>query len=184
MKAKSTSCRRWKVDSPSSHSPFPIATLSVAGGGRIGVCPLPGKGGALTADLAAVLAWKPAVVVSMTEASEMEAAGSTSLGGKLEGSGVKWVHLPVRDYGGLSEENAKAWPELSSALHRHLDRGEGVLVHCRGGQGRSGMIALRLMAERGEAPAAGLARLRAARPGAVETAEQYAWALHSKPPTA
>jgi hypothetical protein len=38
------------------------------------------------------------------------------------------------------------------------------------------MIALRLMVERGEPAEAALARLRAARPGAVETAEQLAWA--------
>ena len=184
MKAKSTSCRRWKADSPPSNCPFPIATLSVESGGRIGVCPLPGKTGALEADLAAVLDWEPALVVSMTEASEMQAAGTSSLGEKLKSAGVQWVHLPVRDYGGLSDENAKTWPELSTALHRHLDRSEGVLVHCRGGQGRSGMIALRLMVERGEDPSVALKRLRAARPGAVETDEQCAWALRSKPSTA
>lgn len=164
----------------SQASPFSIATLHLDGSGRIGICPLPGKGGRLEVDLAVVLRWEPVLVLSMTEISEMEAAGSASLGVRLVSAGIEWVHLPVRDYGGLSGENAAAWPVLSSRLHGHLNHGNGVLVHCNGGQGRSGMIALRLMVERGEDPGAALMRLRTARPGAVETDEQHAWALHSK----
>ena len=41
---------------------------------------------------------------------------------------------------------------------------------------RSGMIALRLMVERGADPDEALKRLRAVRPGAVETDEQRLWA--------
>ena len=49
-------------------------------------------------------------------------------------------------------------------------QGKGrVLIHCMGGCGRSGMAALRLMIEAGEAPGAALERLRAVRPCAVET---------------
>ncbi|MCP5080199.1 MAG: protein phosphatase [Alphaproteobacteria bacterium] len=134
--------------------------------------------------MATVLDWQPVLVLSMTELSEMHAAGSSSLGEMLKSAGVEWGHLPVRDYGGLSGETAKAWPNLSSALHGHLDNGKGVLVHCHGGQDRSGMIALRLMVDRGEDPGAALRRLRAARPGAVETDEQHAWALRSRSSTA
>lgn len=175
------------AEAPGGHPqayPFEIATLDVEGGGRIGICPLPGKGDSFEVDLAAVLSWEPVLVLSMTEISEMEAAGSASLGGRLDCAGVEWVHLPVRDYGGLSGERAQAWPDLSCRLHDHLNTGKGVLVHCNGGQGRSGMIALRLMVERGEDPDTALRRLRTARPGAVETDEQHAWALHSKRSTA
>ncbi len=168
----------------SQASPFVIATLQVEGGGRIGISPLPGKGDRFEVDLAAVLSWEPLLVLSMTEISEMEAAGSASLGARLESAGIEWAHLPVRDFGGLNGENALTWPALSSRLHSHLDEGNGVLVHCNGGQGRSGMIALRLMVDRGEDPNAALRRLRTARPGAVETDEQHAWALHSKQSTA
>ena len=51
-----------------------------------------------------------------------------------------------------------------------------MLVHCRGGCGRSGMAVLRLMVEAGEAPEEALARLRAVRPCAVETEAQMDWA--------
>jgi len=57
-----------------------------------------------------------------------------------------------------------------------LQGGGRVLIHCRGGCGRSGMAALRLMIESGEEAGAALSRLRALRPCAVETEAQMAWA--------
>lgn len=160
---------------PDPAEPFAIATLPLAGdgrtgGGRIGVCRLP----RLPEDLPAILGWKPAAVLSMTEVSEM--APCRDLGRVLAEAGIAWLHLPIRDFFGPDGASRDAWPETARRLHAILDGGGGVLLHCRGGKGRSGMIALRLMAERGEPADAALARLRQARPGAVETAEQLAWA--------
>jgi len=58
-----------------------------------------------------------------------------------------------------------------------LQTGGSVLVHCKGGCGRSGMAALRLMVEAGEDPHLAFARLRDVRPCAVETEAQLAWAV-------
>ena len=149
---------------------FAIATLPLAGGGRIGVCRLPH----LPDDLAAIAAWNPVAVVSMTEASEMTPC--RELGVALASAGIDWLHLPIRDFSGPDGPIRDAWPETARRLHAILDDGGSVLLHCRGGKGRSGMVALRLMVERGEPAAAALARLRTVRPGAVETAEQLAWA--------
>lgn len=161
---------------PLEETKFPIATLYLEGGGRIGVCPLPGSQGDLAADLTVVKQWKPAIVLSMTETPEMEACGSDNLGSLLADAGIDWKHLPIRDFGGPVGASAAAWPRMSVLLNAYLDRGAGVLIHCRGGQGRSGMIALRLLVGRGEDAEAALHRLRHTRPGAVETEEQLAWA--------
>jgi len=158
---------------------FPIATIEPPGGGRIGVCPLPGRIDGLEADLKTVVAWQPAIVVSMTEIGEMRPHGSEVLGDHLAGHGIDWFHLPIRDFGGPDRDSRAAWPALSERLHGLLDDGQGVLLHCRAGQGRAGMIALRLMVDRGEEPKAALVRLRRVRPHAVETNEQFAWASES-----
>ena len=55
--------------------------------------------------------------------------------------------------------------------------GESVVVHCRGGLGRTGLVAARLLVELGESPVSALVRVRAARPGAVETVEQEKYVL-------
>ncbi|MCP4318746.1 MAG: protein phosphatase [Hyphomicrobiales bacterium] len=164
-------------DIPSGLDLYSIATLALEGGGRIGVCPLPGRYNELTDDLKTIVDWKPAIVLSLTEMAEMVDMGSGELGVLLSGHGIGWEHLPIRDWGGLTGDNAQAWPALSSKLHDALDRGQGVLTHCRGGHGRSGMIALRLMVERGEDADTVLKRLRYVRPGAVEAPQQMAWAM-------
>ncbi|MEM8688044.1 MAG: protein-tyrosine phosphatase family protein [Pseudomonadota bacterium] len=155
---------------------FVIATLELETGGRLGVCPLPGRYTPLQKDLATIMAWDPSAVLSMTERDEMEEFGSWGLGALLAERGVKWMHLPIRDYSGPSGKNAEDWQALSPQLHETLDAGGGVILHCRGGIGRSGMIALRLMVERDVDPDQALDRLRAARPGAVETDAQRLWA--------
>jgi protein-tyrosine phosphatase len=159
---------------------FSISELT-ASNGCLGITPLPGRSDAIDADVEAIVAWGASVVVSMTELSEMNEFGSKDLGPLLEARKVDWLHIPVRDFGGLPEQQAQEWPALSARLRRTLKDGGKVLVHCRGGLGRSGMIVLRLLCELGENPEAALLRLRAVRPGAVETAEQMAWAKSGLP---
>jgi len=156
--------------------PLSIATVSLAGGGRLGICRLPGLTGDLASDVRAIVDWKPRIVVSMTEQAEMERHGGGDLARLLAGASIEWHHLPIRDYGEPQNASRDAWPKLAAHLHEVLDARGAILLHCHGGRGRSGMIALRLLVERGEDANSALARLRSARPHAVETEAQLAWA--------
>ncbi len=153
-----------------------IATVSLENGGRLGICRLPGLSGDLASDVRAIVDWKPRIVVSMTEQAEMDRYGSGNLAALLAGASIEWRPLPIRDYGEPQGSSRDAWPGLAARLHEVLDDGGAILLHCRGGQGRSGMIALRLLVERGEDTSGALARLRSARPHAVETDAQWGWA--------
>jgi atypical dual specificity phosphatase len=62
-----------------------------------------------------------------------------------------------------------------AAIERILGAGQRVAVHCRNGRGRSGtVLACYLMRHRGFSADEAIARVRAVRPGAVETQEQAA----------
>ena len=149
---------------------FIIADLKI-GAGMAGLCPMPSSPQAR----AGLRNWHPAIVISMTPADELAAHGCADLPDWLGMHGIDWAAMPVADFGAPQAD--AGWPELANRLHALLDSGGRVLVHCRGGCGRSGMILLRLMTERGEEGQAALARLRAARPCAVETEGQMAWAV-------
>jgi len=153
---------------------FSINTVDLAGGATLGISPLPGRGDTGPSDVAAIISWKPTLVLSMTEMHEMERHNMGDLSGMLAGAGIDWAHFPIRDFG--APENAENWPALSERLHRLLDNGVSVLAHCYGGQGRSGMVLMRLMVERGTPPPEALASIRRLVPKAVETAAQQAWA--------
>jgi protein-tyrosine phosphatase len=152
-----------------------IASLTV-GGGVLALCPMPGRGGEYDADLRAVLAFGPALVLSMTTTEEMQARGAARLAIDLADHGIGWRHLPVVDYGVPGKRVTAAWPAVAAEVRAVLASGGRVLVHCMGGCGRSGMVVLRLMTAAGEEPQAAVARLRAVRPCAVETGAQFNWA--------
>ena len=152
-----------------------IHAISVADG-ILAITRLPGVTGSYQTDMQHIRDWKPGLVISMTTHTEMEALGASSLGQDVQRAASRWAHLPVEDYSAPGSNVLARWPEVSHMARKALVGGGRVLVHCKGGCGRSGMVALRLMIECGEAPAHALARLRAVRPCAVETPEQMNWA--------
>lgn len=156
-----------------------IHALSVLDG-ILAISPLPGAGGDFAGDMAHVTEWRPALVITLVTRAEMEAAGAALLGAQVQDHGSRWVHLPIPDFGIPPEEMLRHWPEVSRHAQQALAGGGRVLVHCRGGCGRSGMVALRLMIEAGEAPDDALARLRHVRPCAIETGPQMRWALQAQ----
>lgn len=158
---------------------FSISEVS-AGAGRLALCPMPGRAGAYAADLDTLLRWRPALVVTLATAEELAVNGASRLSADLAAAGVGWRHLPVPDFAAESVALMRDWRGVSAEARTRLDEGGGVLFHCLGGCGRSGMAAMRLMVELGEAPDAALARLRRVRPCAVETEAQRAWAARGQ----
>ena len=156
-----------------------IHALSV-GNGILAISELPGRGGDYAGDLDFIREWRPSLVISMTTLSEMFDLGALSLGNDLRERGTRWAHLPVVDFGAPDDDFDKKWPMVADMALSAMRGGGRVLVHCKGGCGRSGMAALRLMIEMGEAPAEALSRLRNVRPCAVETDAQFDWARRGR----
>jgi hypothetical protein len=154
---------------------FEIASVA-AGSGQIGICPAPGRFGDYASDFKEIIAWRPRLVLSMTEAAELGRVGAAGFADDLLAEGIGRIHLPIGDFGAPSGQTARLWPESAGRAKAVLAEGERVLVHCLGGCGRSGMAVLRILVEMGEEPEAALARVRAVRPCAVETETQALWA--------
>ncbi|MDQ2090519.1 phosphatase domain-containing putative toxin [Marimonas arenosa] len=147
------------------------------GGGTLAIASLPGRGGDYRGDLEVFHEWKPGIVVSMTTEAEMAEVGGHNLGSDIHGIASRWCHLPVPDFSAPGSDVEAKWPEVSRNVRRALKGGGRVIVHCMGGCGRSGMVALRLMVECGEDRFEALKRLRSLRDCAVETKGQLQWAF-------
>jgi protein-tyrosine phosphatase len=135
----------------SDHHPIRIDAIDAgAGRGRIGVTFAPGKhdsGAAsgywerdLAKDLDAIANWKANAVVTLIEPHEMDLLGIPNLGDEVRRRGMDWLHLPIRDVGTPSAAFEADWPQHSRRLRDLLDNGQNILVHCRGGLVRAGMI--------------------------------------------
>ena len=121
--------------------------------------------------------WKPSLVITTTTRGELADAGAEALGKDIPESGARWLHMPIKDYGTPDEAFMKTWADTSAAVLSALNGRGRVLIHCKGGCGRSGMLALRLMVEAGEDAVDALLRLRKVRPCAIETDAQLRWAV-------
>jgi ADP-ribosyl-[dinitrogen reductase] hydrolase len=93
--------------------------------------------------------------------------------------GIRWAHAPLVDLGVPDDDFEQVWKGLGTELRDLLGEARGVALHCRAGLGRSGTVAARLLIELGLDPADAVARVRAARPGAIETAAQEHHLLRS-----
>lgn len=136
----------------------------------------------LATDLDAIEAWGADAVVTLMEQHELSLAQVAELGDAVEARGIEWYHLPIRDVDVPDEQFESRWIYAGLRLRHRLASKGRVLVHCRGGIGRTGTIAARLLVELGEEPALAIALVREARPGAIETRDQERHVLAAKPP--
>ena len=173
-------------------NPLHIAVLPFGtGDGLLGITFAPGKvqPGGMTAfhrrdlatDLDVIAAWNAAAVVTLVEAHELNALGIAAIGAEVRLRHMEWHHWPIGDYQVPEAAFMAAWPARSAALRGLLSRGGRVLLHCKGGLGRAGSVAARLLVEDGMDACTAIATVRAARPGAIETGPQEGWVAAGRP---
>ncbi|WP_299195071.1 cyclin-dependent kinase inhibitor 3 family protein [uncultured Amphritea sp.] len=171
------------VTRTSQSHPLQIAEVRAAPSqGRIGITFCPGKHdpfaitGAwardLDTDLDLIAEWGATLVVTLVEDFELKELKVPNLGQQTQRRGIGWLHLPIADYSVPTEAFEQQWATEGREIRNRLRKGEAILVHCKGGLGRAGMIAARLLAELGMPPKEAIKTVRRARKGAIETPSQ------------
>jgi rhodanese-related sulfurtransferase len=154
------------------------ALAEIGGGpwtGRLAIAPLPRSDD----DFAAIRTWGADLVLSLVEEDEAERAGAPDLSARFKREAIACLRAPIVDYGNPDEAFEIRWADHRDRALGLLAEGGKVLVHCRGGQGRSGTIAAALLIASGMAPADAIAEVRRSRPAAIETEGQEIW-LHTR----
>jgi ADP-ribosyl-[dinitrogen reductase] hydrolase len=168
--------------------PLQIAVVTAGSRfGRVGITFCPGKYDRhamsgewdrdLALDLDAVRDWGAAAVVTLLEPNELTLLRVERLGEEVLSRNMLWFHLPIVDVSIPDERFEREWDVAGEELRSILCRRFDVLVHCRGGLGRAGTIAARLLVELGMEPTIAIASVRAVRPGAIETSDQERFVL-------
>jgi ADP-ribosyl-[dinitrogen reductase] hydrolase len=171
----------------SQTSPLQIAEVLLnPDEGSLGLTLCPGKKDGsrswcrdLGEDLRVIRAWNATTVVTLIKDHEFQMLGIEALGQEVRDLGMDWIHLPIVDVSIPDRRFEDSWALIGPKLHARLDAGERVLIHCRGGLGRTGLVAALILVERGCDPYLAIRRVRAVRPHAIETPAQEQYVLNA-----
>lgn len=130
----------------------------------------------LGADLHAIRDWGASTIVTLLQEHEFALLGLADFEAQVTGA-FRWHWLPIEDNNIPDSGFEQLWASAGTDLRQRLVAGERVLLHCRAGLGRTGLIAARLLVELGTPPPQALVTVRQARPGTVQTAQQERYVL-------
>ncbi|GHG00013.1 protein-tyrosine-phosphatase [Deinococcus piscis] len=150
--------------------------------GRLGLTFAPGKKGPsllqpgvqhdrdLAEDFGTLRAQGMTLLVSLLEPPEYELLGITDYAEQAAAQDITVLTCPVPDR--CAPHNAQAFEETVQHVLGGLLDGQHVVLHCRGGLGRAGTLAACVLVRMGLDAETAISRVRAARPGAIETGTQ------------
>ena len=128
----------------------PFDKLPLGTSGALIFTPCPGTPGASLGESLAQLkgAGAEAVITVMPD-NEMARNGVTELPDACRSTGLQWFHFPIEDDAAPEEAFTKAWETGKSRVFEILDRSGAVAIHCKGGSGRTSLMAAVILCERG-----------------------------------
>ncbi|HBR96724.1 MAG TPA: protein tyrosine phosphatase [Gammaproteobacteria bacterium] len=153
--------------------------------GRIGLVACPGvriKGGQsqkvarnLKADVQEIVDWGASGVVTLVEEHELSIAGVSDLPERLDAAGLWWRHLPMMDMYIPEEDFEQTWEHEGARIRSLLENGDGVILHCYAGLGRTGLLAAKILVEFGMVPEEAITLVRESNKRRIQTREQSAY---------
>lgn len=184
--------RRGVTPRTSITSPLKIDAVAVEGtAGLIGMTICPGKNGPsenggpwrrdMSTDINVLRDWQCRDLLTLMEPGELEWFHVTNIGDAAAASGIAWHFIPMTDGDPPDERFDSLWPAIGQRLVTTVRKGGRVVVHCRGGLGRTGTIVCMLLVEMGYAPKRAMELVRSVRQGTVETPAQERFVLSYSP---
>lgn len=126
----------------------PTWQLDVENGALV-LTPCPGtKGVELEASLTQLKEQGVEAIVTALDDAELASKGVSELGAKAQQLGIQWFQIEIEDDCAPGAEFAAKWQAASPELHKIVDNGGKVAMHCMGGSGRTGLFAAHLLLEK------------------------------------
>jgi len=126
------------------------------------------------------------ILVTLLEAIDFEQLHIPNLFAEAETYGVQTRWFPIQDYG--TPTSMQELIDLVQFILANAAEGKTIVIHCKAGLGRTGLVATACLVALGCSADGAFAIVRKIRPGTVETPEQeayvaefaQAWALRAK----
>ncbi len=110
------------------------------------------------------------LLVTLNELSELQILQIPDLLQRVNAFGMISRHYPIRDYS--IPPSIATLMTLVREILQAVERSQTVVIHCREGLGRSGLVATACLVARGHSADEAFFYVRETRPGSIETLEQ------------
>ena len=135
----------------------------------------------LDIDLQAIQAWGAQALVNLIEEHEHDLLHVPNYVEKVKSFPMGFYHLPITDVHPPDERFIGLWKSTGPRLRHILQGGGKILIHCRGGLGRTGTVAAQLLVELGMKHKEANKAVRDARHGTIETRDQEEYVYSCRP---
>lgn len=107
-------------------------------------------------------------IVSLMSDAELTHNGVGELGQEVQAAGLARYQLPIEDDEAPDAEFETRWQKALPALSKLLDANRAIAIHCKGGSGRTGLVAAKLMIDRGVPRTRAVELVQQLRPRAIQ----------------
>lgn len=151
--------------------PFDVLPLNQTNSAGLIFTPCPGTKGTSVQDALETLKDAGAsALITLMPAAELASHQAQALGDYCHATGLVWFHCPIEDDHAPQADFFSAWQQAGSVVHQLLTEGKTVAIHCKGGSGRTGLMAAQILLERGLSKDVVKSKVQALRPYALTLA--------------
>ncbi|MEC8228491.1 MAG: dual specificity protein phosphatase family protein [Pseudomonadota bacterium] len=145
--------------------PFDYLELNT---GTLMFTPCPGtKGVSLSDSIGQLKAAGAAAIITLMPTHELEQNDVAQIGVICEELGLEWYQLPIEDDCAPEQAFEAAFTDYKASILALLQAGKKVAIHCKGGSGRTGLMAAILMTQLGYGKTEAQAIVQQLRPKAL-----------------
>ncbi|WP_206194376.1 protein phosphatase [Shewanella sp. SNU WT4] len=128
----------------------PFDVLTLANGAAFIFTPCPGTKDANLRDaIASLNAAGTHAIISVLPDDEIATLGVTALGHDIVQQGLAWYQLPIEDDEAPQQPFLSGFAMVKNELLARMAAQQTLAIHCRGGSGRTGLMAAILLLESG-----------------------------------
>ncbi len=114
-------------------------------------------------------------IITLMPKEEMQRFNAVSLPEICEQNAIRWIHLPIEDNTAPQAEFQASWQQHREYLHQLLAQEGTVAIHCKGGSGRTGLMAAIILIEQGMPLEEVISSVQALRPKALKVPAHHAY---------
>ncbi len=154
----------------------PYNAITLDNGAKLILTPCPGsKGSSVESSIAVLKQAGTSMLLTLMFDNDMEKNNISSLPAQCQENTIAWLQLPIADDGAPCEIFDRLWLKHIDAIITVLDKQGTITIHCKGGYGRTGLVAGLILLRYALTAEQAMAKVQAVSPNSLKNKLQLAY---------